>query len=182
MNSLSGVIDDVVIFLTGFMGSGKSTVGRELARRLGRTFIDLDRLIEEREGRSISRIFVQTGEQTFREAERRALSALPLEQRPVVATGGGIVLSRENREVMSRTGVQVWLKCPLAELVRRLEAAADEGGGRPLWTGDPEELGRLFEQRTPAYAAAADLVVDGAAPPYETAAVIAAWLEGRAAG
>jgi len=182
VNSLSGVIVDVVIFLTGFMGSGKSTVGCELARRLGRPFIDLDCLIEEREGRSISRIFAESGEKAFREAERRALSALPLEQRPVVATGGGVVLSRENREVMSRTGVRVWLKCPLAELVRRLETSADERGGRPLWTGDPEELGRLLEQRTPAYAEAADLVVDAAAAPGETVTVIAAWLEGRAAG
>lgn len=171
-----------VIYLTGFMGSGKSTVGCELARRLDRPFIDLDQRIERREGRSISRIFADSGEEAFREAERRALATVPLEQRPVVATGGGILLSRENRRMMSRTGVRVWLKCPFEELVRRLEAFAGQQGRRPLWTGDREELRRLLELRTPVYARSADLVVNAAAAPGETVEAIVAWLEGEAVG
>lgn len=176
MNGSSGL---TVIYLTGFMGSGKSTAGRALAGRLGRPFIDLDDQIESREGCSAARLFAQSGEAAFREAERRALEALPLEICPVVATGGGIVLSRENLCLMARTGLRVWLNCPLAEIVRRLESTSGERERRPLWSGGLEGLGRLLEQRTPAYASA-DLTVDAAGTVDRTVEQILRWLEGRA--
>lgn len=174
MNGSSG---RTAIYLTGFMGSGKSTVGRTLAQHLDRPFIDLDDQIERRESRSISRIFAESGETAFREVERLALTALPLQSRPVVATGGGIVLSRENRLLMDRSGVRVWLNCPLAEIVRRLGNTAGGRDRRPLWSGDPQELGRLLEQRTPAYASA-DLSVDAAGAVDRTVGEIVRWLEG----
>jgi shikimate kinase len=169
----------IIIYLTGFMGSGKSTVGRELARLLARPFIDIDSLIESREGLSVARLFAQGGEAAFREAEGRALAELSVERGPVVATGGGIVLHRKNRRLMARTGLQVWLKCPLADILRRLEIAAGEPGRRPLWTGDRQEMARLLEERTPVYAGSADLVVDATAAAAETAGAIVRWLEGR---
>lgn len=174
MNARPGVI----VYLTGFMGSGKSTVGRTLAHRLDRPFIDLDDQIERLEGCSISRLFADSGEAAFREAEHRALAAIPLERHPVVATGGGIVLSRENRRLMDRTGLRVWLNCPLAEIIRRLENSAGERDRRPLWSGDPLELGRLLEQRIPAYASA-DLTVDATEDVDRTVGNIVRWLEER---
>lgn len=179
MNSLTGAITDQAIYLTGFMGSGKSTAGPLLAHRLERPFVDLDREVECREKRSAHRIFTESGEPAFRRAEHRALAALSLRQHPVVATGGGILLSSENRRILSRTGVQVWFKCPLAELVRRMTTVSGEDERRPLWSGDPGELGHLLEQRTPAYAGTADLVVDAAAEPEAVVTVITAWLEMR---
>jgi shikimate kinase len=152
------------IFLTGFMGSGKTTVGRLLAGRLGRPFIDLDLEIERREGRSVADLFAVSGEAGFRAAESKALQALDQGPGPVVATGGGIVLDPENRALMSRCGVRVWLRCPLDELVRRLADA----GGRPLWTGDRGELERLLGERTPCYAEA-EVAVDATASPAEVA-------------
>lgn len=161
------------------MGSGKSTVGRELAYRLDRPFIDLDSRIERSEGCSIDSIFAERGEPAFREAEHRALAALPVEREPVVAPGGGIVLRQENLDFMARTGIRVWLKCPLAELLRRLELSPEQPDRRPLWTGDRQDLERLLEERTPLYAETADLTVDATVPKAMTAAVIINWLEGR---
>jgi shikimate kinase len=168
------------IYLTGFMGSGKSMIGRELALRLHRPFIDLDDLIARREGHSIDHIFSALGEPAFREAEHRALMALPLEEGPVVATGGGVVLKQENRSFMARTGLRVWLKCPLAEIIRRLESAAGEPG-RPLWTGDRQELARLLEERIPVYAEAAELTVDSSVAAGETVGEILRRVEERGA-
>ena len=80
---------------------------------------------------------------------------------------------------MARTGLRVWLQCPLVEILRRLEASAGEPDHRPLWTGDRQELARLLEERTPVYAASAELTVDATAAAVETAGAIARWLEGR---
>lgn len=176
MTSLSGLM----VYLTGFMGSGKSTVGRELAHRLNRPFIDLDERIECREGCSISRLFTDSGETAFRDAEHRALAALPRERHPVVATGGGIVLRPENLRFMDRSGRRIWLKCPLEEIARRLENSAGGGDLRPLWTGDLAELGRLLAQRTPSYASA-ELTVDAVGTVDRTVEEIVRWLEGRTA-
>jgi len=148
------------IFLTGFMGAGKTTVGRLLARRLGRSFVDLDVEIERREGRSIAELFISPGEPGFRAAESAALQALPLADHPVVATGGGVVLDPQNRALMAGGGVRIWLRCPLEELERRLT----DPGGRPLWSGSRDDLERLLGERGPLYAEA-DLTVDAAAPP-----------------
>ncbi len=152
----------MTIWLTGFMGSGKSTVGRALARRLDLPFIDLDHEIERREGRTISAIFAESGEAAFRESERRALQGLSTAAEPVVATGGGIVIDPRNRQLMDHTGLRVWLNCPPAELARRLAADSAAGAHRPLWNGNPAELARLLDQRSAFYAEAA-LVLDATA-------------------
>jgi len=138
------------IYLVGFMGSGKSTVGRALADDLGWTFHDLDEEIERREGTTISEIFDTHGEATFRQAETAALRELVRSVeggRPqVISLGGGAFLSDENRELVSNNGVTVWLDCSLHTVERRIASFAH----RPL-ARDPARLKELFEARRPGY-------------------------------
>ncbi|WP_305042483.1 shikimate kinase [Geoalkalibacter sp.] len=137
------------IFLTGFMGAGKTTVGRVLAERLGWDFLDLDRFIEGRVGCGIPEIFATQGEGAFRDAESQALHALSGDPPRVVATGGGIVGREENRRRMRELGRVVFLDLPWAELLPRLQSE----GGRPLATGEGgwETVRQRWEARLPLY-------------------------------
>jgi shikimate kinase len=141
------------IFLVGFMGSGKSTVGRALADELGWGFADLDEDIEKREGMAINQIFDNRGEAEFRKAETAALrERVRLIERGkpfVVALGGGAFLSDENFEIVSNNGVSVWLDCPFSMVERRLAGFEH----RPL-ARDPEKLRELFAVRRTGYARA----------------------------
>ena len=145
------------IFLVGFMGSGKSTVGRALAEELGWRFADLDEDIEKREGMSISQIFDTRGEAEFRQAETAALRervrSVERGQPCVIALGGGAFLSEENREMVSNNGVSVWLDCPFSTVERRLAGQHVETNHRPL-ARDPEKLRELFAVRRTGYARA----------------------------
>ncbi|MCY4043208.1 MAG: shikimate kinase [Candidatus Dadabacteria bacterium] len=117
------------IFLTGFMGAGKTSAGRALARRLGVRFRDLDEFIALREGMSIGDIFSSSGEDGFREAESAALAGICSATGPaVVSTGGGAVISERNRRAMERAGVVIYLKAKLETLMRRVSLDAP----RPL--------------------------------------------------
>jgi shikimate kinase len=100
------------IFLIGFMGSGKSIVGEALAAHLGRPFIDLDQKIIESAGQPIHTIITEDGEEGFRRRESEALESAALTAESVVATGGGIVLRVENRQLMNDRGITVWLDAP----------------------------------------------------------------------
>ena len=122
--------DDRPTFLIGFMGRGKTTVGRLVADRLGWDFPDLDHLVVERVGRPIVDIFRDSGEDAFRRAEREALKTLEARRRCVVATGGGLFQDARNRRAMGRSGATVWLDVPLFQCVRRIGA----GAGRRLAT------------------------------------------------
>ena len=138
------------IFLVGFMGSGKSTVGRALADELGWGFADLDEDIEKREGMSVSQIFEQRGEAAFRQCETAALRervrSVLCGKPCVIALGGGTFLSEENFDMVSNNGVSVWLDCPFAMVERRV-AGLDH---RPL-ARDPETLRKLFATRRTGY-------------------------------
>ena len=138
------------IFLVGFMGSGKSTVGRVLADELGWGFADLDEDIEKREGMSISQIFDTRGEAEFRQAETAALQervrSIERGKPCVIALGGGAFLSQANFEIVSNNGVSVWLDCPFSTVERRLAGYEH----RPL-ARDPEKLRELFALRRPHY-------------------------------
>lgn len=136
------------IFLTGFMGSGKSTVGRRLAARSGVAFVDLDRAIEEASGRSVSELFAAAGEAGFRGLEARALRATGTLEDAVVATGGGVPLDPANRSWMRRQGTVVWLDVPAPVLMQRL---AGTPGERPLFASPGAAL-ELLSQRLSAYA------------------------------
>jgi shikimate kinase len=138
--------------LVGLSGSGKSTVGRALAARLGRPFVDTDALIEERSRMQIPRLFEELGEPAFRAIEREAVADAVGRDASVVATGGGAPIDSENRRLLWDGNLVVWLDAPVEELVRRVGAAGD---GRPLLAGGAaERLVALREARAPVYATA----------------------------
>jgi shikimate kinase len=141
------------VFLVGFMGAGKSRVGRALARRLGWRFVDLDHLVEAREGRSIAKIFRESGEATFRRAETAELKKLLRELRPfrgaVVALGGGVPAQAANRRLL-RGKLTVFLDLPAEMLWKRCR---DGRESRPL-AQDEASFRRLYRARRRYYQAA----------------------------
>jgi shikimate kinase len=134
------------VYLVGFMGAGKSTVARALARRLDWKVEDIDERIEREERRDIPTIFRQDGEAYFRARERAALVALLPERGVVVASGGGTFTDPANRELMLRDGAVVWLDAPLATMLARVPA----DGRRPL-AADRLGMEQLYNQRLGAY-------------------------------
>ena len=124
------------VVLVGLMGSGKTTVGRLLAKRLGRPFVDSDEAIEAREGRTVREIWLTDGEPAFRELETAALrAALAADEPSVIAAAGGVVLADRNRAALREAGSDVvWLQAEPAVLVGR----AMRGDHRPLLDGDAE--------------------------------------------
>jgi shikimate kinase len=162
------------IAIVGYMGSGKGTVGRMLARSLGWDFVDLDREISRSAGRTIPEIFERFGEERFREMEHEALVGA-LEGLPgrVVACGGGIVERPENRERLSRVPT-VFLREDLGVLFARTRDAR-----RPLRGVDREEFERRYERRLPFYEQVADLEVEvRGRPPRAVAKEIELWISG----
>jgi len=126
------------LYLVGYMGSGKSTLGRSLARISGWHFIDLDKYIEERHCRTVPQIFAEEGEAAFREKERKAMEEVSEFDNVVVATGGGAPCFFENMELMNRTGITIFLDIHPEVLAHRLIKSKTE---RPLIKGkSPEEL------------------------------------------
>lgn len=156
--------------LVGFMAAGKTAVGAELARRLGWTHLDLDALIESREGRRIAEIFATDGEARFRRMETQATRDAGHLHGVVLTPGGGWITRPGNLRALGPGTLSVWLKVSPEEAVRRAGAAPGE---RPLLAG-PDPLGaarRLLETRTPLYARAG-LHVDTEGTPPETVATI----------
>lgn len=136
------------IYLVGFMGSGKSSAGRELARTLGLRFVDLDAVITEESGATIPEIFASDGEAVFRLAEREALRWATGLGSAVVATGGGAFSSSDNRQLIHGSGgISVFLDLPWEAIVRRLSGANDD---RPMF-GSTDSGRRLFAEREPDY-------------------------------
>jgi shikimate kinase len=144
------------IFLTGFMGCGKSTVGRLLAQRLGVPFVDLDQEIEGRAGRTVREIFELHGEAAFRRLENEALRATLESPDVVVATGGGTMVFEGNYRLIQAGGLSVWLNLPFAAIVARVGALGKRD--RPLFRDETQALA-LYRERLPAYQRA-DLTVD----------------------
>lgn len=145
------------IFLVGPMGSGKTAVGRQLARLSGLEFVDSDAEIERRTGADITLIFEKEGEAGFREREREVIDELTRRSGIVLSTGGGAVLLADNRECLSQRGAVVYLETSVAQQAKRVGAAR----GRPLLAGsDPAaRLAELMATRAPLYQGVADLVV-----------------------
>ena len=147
------------IYLVGLMGAGKTTIGRQLARRLGRRFYDSDHEIVARTGVPIPTIFEIEGEEGFRRRESQAIAELTSGTDIVLATGGGVVLSPENRKLLHETGWVVYLNVPPVMLFERTR----HDRNRPLLrVEDPlAKLEELHAQRDPLYRETAHLVVDG---------------------
>jgi shikimate kinase len=146
------------VVLVGFMGSGKSSVGRLVAPAVKGRFLDTDRLVVERTGREITEIFATEGEAFFREEESRALRSLLGGSHLVVATGGGIVTLPGNLAALKQLGFVVWLTASEEVLWERVS----RNRKRPLLhTENPRETVRaLLERRNPLYASVADMTVD----------------------
>ena len=162
------------VVLVGLMGSGKTSIGRRLAARLGLAFRDADAEVELAAGCTISELFARHGEASFRDGERRVVRRLLAGEPLVLATGGGAFMDASTRAAVRREAVSVWLRCPLAVLLRRVAGRAH----RPLLAGaEPSEvLRRLMAERHPVYAEA-DVVVDcGDEPPEGTTARVQAAL------
>jgi len=146
------------ILLIGFMGAGKSTVGRIVAGRLGLPFVDLDALVESNAGRSVTEIFSADGEPAFRALEASALESLKSMPRCVVSCGGGVVLSDANRVTLKGLGMVVYLRVTAAETLARV----GDDSTRPLLAGagGAAVAIRLLEAREALYSAVADAMVD----------------------
>lgn len=153
------------IFLIGMMGSGKTTVGKELSRLTGLPLLDMDAIIEEQIGKSIPEIFKESGEAHFRALETALLRYI--EKNPVspagpaiISTGGGVVLSAQNREIMKRVGFVVWLDVDTAAVIERTSRSSN----RPLLNTENRHavIDRLIEQRAPLYEKAAHLRIETA--------------------
>ena len=146
------------IFLVGMMGAGKTTIGRLLAHFLDKTFYDSDREIQKRTGVGIPMIFEIEGEAGFRKREAEMLSELVTMENIVLATGGGAVLSQENREMLRRRGTVIYLRAAVEDLWRRTR----QDRNRPLLkTSDPRRtLAELYTQRDPLYRETAHIVVE----------------------
>lgn len=151
------------IFLVGLMGAGKTTVGKHLARHLGKTFYDSDHEIEARTGVNIPLIFELEGEAGFRRRESAVIADLTGRRDIVLATGGGAVLAPENRENLRRNGLVIYLRANVRDLWQRTR----HDRNRPLLqTGDPKaRLQQLFEERDPLYREIADVVIDTGEQP-----------------
>jgi shikimate kinase len=145
------------IVLIGMMGAGKTSVGRQLAQKLGLPFLDADSEIESAAQATVTEIFERDGEAIFRNGERRVIARLLEGPTCVLATGGGAFMSAETRDKIRERGISIWLRADLDLLIRRVGRRRD----RPmLREGDPREtLSRLMAAREPIYAQA-DITVD----------------------
>lgn len=161
----------MTVVLTGFMGSGKTTVGESLADALALPFVDLDREIERQAGRSIRDIFAQSGEEEFRRLERRQLEAVLDGEARVVAAGGGTLVSPANLELARARSLVVWLNPAFSTLMSRIGPLGKSD--RPLFR-DEKSVFDLYRQRLDAYRQA-DIRIDVEAreEPTEVAARVA---------
>jgi shikimate kinase len=150
------------IVLIGFMGSGKSTVGRELHQRLGYPLVDMDQVIEQRAGKSIAAIFAAVGEEGFRDMETHLLEELndTAAPRRIISTGGGVIGRKENRTILRHLGYVVWLHAPTAVILDRTAKNRE----RPLLhTEDPAaRIEALLAVRKPLYAETAHMKIETA--------------------
>ena len=156
------------IVLVGFMGTGKTTVGRLLTKKTGMPLVDMDTLIEERAGKPIAAIFAEDGEPHFRKLEREMVRELSAKEGQIISTGGGVVLNPENMADFEQTGLVV---CLLASAETVLERVKHDTA-RPLLAGDKErKIVQLLETRKPLYEAIAHKIDTNGRPSPEPTAV-----------
>ena len=160
------------VYLVGFMGAGKTSVGRALAAQLGWSFVDLDAEIERTQKMPVRDIFAKSGEARFRQLEREHLKRLSERPRAVIALGGGATIDPENRLIIDSTGRSVWLNVPFDTAARRVSM----DGSRPLFK-DLQHAERLYETRLPIYKLARIHVLADNRPPGEIAGEVAMRLQ-----
>lgn len=172
------------VILIGYRGTGKTTVARLLAERLGWSWTDADAYLEARHGRTIREIFADEGEAGFRDKEAAILTELAGRERHVLATGGGVILRADNRALIRRSGFVVWLTADAATIHARLQADPTTGDRRPHLTAacGLAEIEQLLADRGPLYRECADLTVDssGRSPDDIVHIILAALTESNA--
>ena len=158
------------IFLCGFMGCGKTTIGKILAKRTGREFIDMDKYIEEKENMTVSQIFETHGEDYFRDVEHQVCKELSEKQDLIVATGGGALTFQRNVDVIRKSATVLLISVPVEVISKRLKNDTT----RPLLQRpDKEEAMRaLYNKRLPIYTDAATVIVNGTGHPKAVAKLI----------
>lgn len=166
------------IYLIGARGSGKTTVGRQLAARVGWSFVDMDDVIEAAAGKTIAEIFAKEGESGFRDREAEALDQVASRPDHVIATGGGIILNPNSRSRLCETGYCVWLTAPPETLWSRIQADPQTAARRPALTGMTglDEIRHVLAAREPHYQAVAHstLSTDAQSPEAVVSAILAA--------
>ena len=164
------MIDNKNIILCGFMGSGKTTVGRLLANLTNRQFVDMDSYIESQQQTTISQIFKNFGEETFRDLETKAAMELSKETGLVIATGGGTLTFQNNVDILKTNGIIVLLDTSLAAIKERLKGDTT----RPLLQSPNRNavIDELYQKRIATYRNAADLIIPAGAPAQTVAALI----------
>ncbi|QOY38781.2 shikimate kinase [Anaerobacillus isosaccharinicus] len=149
------MINQEHLFITGFMGAGKTTVGKLLSEQLKIPVIDTDLYIERIKNKKVSEIFQEDGEAKFRDLETESLQEICKQNQAIITTGGGIILREQNRQLMKQQGKVIFLYCDIEETTRRLA----KDNSRPLFNADLEENKKRFEARLPLYREA-DYVID----------------------
>jgi shikimate kinase len=168
------------LYLVGYRGSGKTTVGRILADRLSLPFVDTDEEVEQRTGRTIPELFESLGESGFRELETSAIRSVSVRESSVISLGGGAILRPENREILKGTGFTVWLQATAEQLAARLTEDEAQGKRRPSLTslGTLGEIATVLKQREPLYRESSDLILQSAnSSAIELASQIADWFQ-----
>lgn len=145
------------ILFVGFMGSGKTSVSRVVAKRAGLPLIDIDAFIEQTQGRSVRQIFADEGEEGFRRIETQTMAALAYEPKSIISCGGGACNSAINRGILKALGTVVYLKVPLEEAIARIS----DPSTRPLLSGE-RPVSEIYEERMPLYRDAADITINTA--------------------
>ena len=165
------------LVLIGYRATGKTTLARQLAQRLGWDWVDADVEIELRAGKSIARIFTEQGEPAFRNLEAEVIADLCSRGRLVVAAGGGAPLREESRRAMRESGQVVWLTAQPETILARMTGDATTADRRPGLTNRPplEEIVQLLSRREPVYRESAHLIVDteGKSPEQLTEEILA---------
>ena len=153
---------DLNIILIGFRGTGKTTVGKILAQRLGKEFIDADEYLEQKEGKTIKEIFERGGEKLFREIEAQVIAELCLLNDRIIATGGGVILREENVKRLKKNGIVILLDADVATIYKRISGDAQTQVRRPNLTNLDrcQEIEYLLAYRRPLYDKIADFVLD----------------------
>lgn len=156
-------LDSKNIVLVGMSGAGKTSVGKYIARKLNREFIDTDDIIIKTTGRTIDSIFKEDGEDHFRQLEKKVINKISSFENKVISTGGGVIINKENVDMLKGKGIIYYLSASIDTLYKNLSSSIKEDEGRPLLKNSEdliEGIERLYMERESLYISSADYIID----------------------
>lgn len=162
MDCMDNIKDNINIYLIGFRCTGKTTLGKMIAQKLGRPFVDLDMVVTDRAGKTVEALVAESGWKAFRRLEKEALLKVSHQKGGVVATGGGIILDPENATTLRESGHVIWLTASPELIIKRMQTDSDNLEQRPSLTGKGmiNEVEEVLKERDPLYRSVAHQVVD----------------------